>query len=231
MTEENKFISTKNNTQDKVQEFTEQKMEFDYLPWAPAWEIMMEIDPKASVTETFFEHYRLVEGKHQDFMVTEELPYQKTGNSSYVEVEVFMNGKKEKEIYPIMNHRNQDIPDPTMTQVNKSLKRAFVKALAKHGVGIHIYKGEDLPKIYRISIKEINNLDKIIDKFIEEFEIEDNDVVVQTIIDIANKEIKQDFDYLTEITKIEDMNEDQYGLFLRCFNAVKSKYEKDKKKK
>ena len=32
-----------------------------------------------------------------------------------------------------------------MTDVNKAIQRAFVKACARHGLGLYIYAGEDLP--------------------------------------------------------------------------------------
>lgn len=35
----------------------------------------------------------------------------------------------------------------TMTAVNKAIQRAFVKACARHGLGLYVYAGEDLPEI------------------------------------------------------------------------------------
>lgn len=224
-----KFSDIVEQTNKDVQNNVEQKNKYDYLPWAPAWEIMMMIDPNAKVTEKEFEHYQVVSGQHEDFLVKKLLPYQTTNNSSYVSVTVEMNGKEETEIYPVMDYKNQDIADPRMTQVNKSLKRAFVKALAKHGIGLYIYKGEDLPVINTISFKELEKLDSIIEKFIGENDIENKDKLITTVINIANKQISQDFNYLEPIDKLEKMNTDQYGLFMRCFNAVKDKTEKDKK--
>jgi hypothetical protein len=46
---------------------------------------------------------------------------------------------------PVMNHRNQPIPDPDAFQVNTAIMRCIVKGLALHGLGLYIYAGEDLP--------------------------------------------------------------------------------------
>jgi hypothetical protein len=46
---------------------------------------------------------------------------------------------------PVMDHRNQAIKNPNAFEVNKNMMRCLVKAIACHGLGIHIYAGEDLP--------------------------------------------------------------------------------------
>ena len=47
-----------------------------------------------------------------------------------------------------MDFRNKPIPAEQITSVdaNKSLKRCLVKACALHGLGLYIYRGEDLPE-------------------------------------------------------------------------------------
>ena len=50
-----------------------------------------------------------------------------------------------------------------MTAVNKAIQRAFVKACARHGLGLYVYAGEDLPESERkdINFDEIaNNCDR-----------------------------------------------------------------------
>ena len=45
-------------------------------------------------------------------------------------------------------NRNQAIlaGEVTSTQVNKAIQRALTKAIARHGVGLYVYAGEDLPE-------------------------------------------------------------------------------------
>jgi hypothetical protein len=47
-----------------------------------------------------------------------------------------------------MNFRNQSIGADavTSTDVNKAILRSLTKAYARHGLGLYIYAGEDLPE-------------------------------------------------------------------------------------
>jgi hypothetical protein len=46
-----------------------------------------------------------------------------------------------------MNHQNRCIPadKANMMDINKAIQRCTVKAIARHGLGLYIYAGEDLP--------------------------------------------------------------------------------------
>jgi len=51
------------------------------------------------------------------------------------------------QIHPVLDHRNQSITKPNAFQVNTSIQRCLVKAIAiATGIGLHIYAGEDLPE-------------------------------------------------------------------------------------
>ena len=47
-----------------------------------------------------------------------------------------------------MDHRNKSIPQASVTSfdVNKAIQRSLTKACARHGLGLYIYAGEDLPE-------------------------------------------------------------------------------------
>ena len=47
-----------------------------------------------------------------------------------------------------MDYRNASIPADkvTSTDVNKAIQRSLTKAVARHGLGLYIYAGEDLPE-------------------------------------------------------------------------------------
>ena len=49
---------------------------------------------------------------------------------------------------PVMDARNQSIPFDAVrsTDVNKAIQRSLTKACARHGLGLYIYAGEDLPE-------------------------------------------------------------------------------------
>ena len=50
-----------------------------------------------------------------------------------------------------MDFRNNSIPfeKVTSTDVNKAIQRSLTKAAARHGLGLYIYAGEDLPECER----------------------------------------------------------------------------------
>ena len=60
-----------------------------------------------------------------------------------------------------MDNRNNAVrvESVTLTAVNKAIQRAFVKACARHGLGLYIYAGEDLPDDDKTlpNVKEIMN--------------------------------------------------------------------------
>ena len=51
------------------------------------------------------------------------------------------------EYLPIMDMKNRSIPADSVTSfdVNKAIQRSLTKACARHGLGLYIYAGEDLP--------------------------------------------------------------------------------------
>ena len=61
---------------------------------------------------------------------------------SYVIVWVEVDGHRETEVYPVTNHSNRPIKNPSSFDVNSAIKRAFVKCCALHGLGISVFLGE-----------------------------------------------------------------------------------------
>ena len=53
--------------------------------------------------------------------------------------------------------------------VNKSIQRSLTKALARHGLGLYLYAGEDLPEIEieKISVKDAKILQNVVRNFDE----------------------------------------------------------------
>ena len=52
------------------------------------------------------------------------------------------------EYLPVMDYKNNSIPLERITSfdVNKAIQRSLTKAVARHGLGLYIYAGEDLPE-------------------------------------------------------------------------------------
>ena len=117
-------------------EHTEQKKtgytSLTYLSWAWAWQICKQNFPDA-----FYTIYENADGWN----------YHTDGRTAWVKTGVTINGLEHIEYLPVMNARNQSIvlEDVTSFDVNKAIQRSLTKALARHGLGLYIYAGEDLP--------------------------------------------------------------------------------------
>lgn len=198
-----------------------------YLSWATAHKIMKIIDPEAKIIEHEFEHYSVLSGQKKDFLITELKPYRQTGDGYMVQVSVELFGKTETENYAVINFRGQPVLKPTSTDINKALKRAFVKALAKHGVALYLYEGEDIPDQPKIDVKEIEKLEKLLAS-LDAITGNENK---KTLINTVNKYTKQDSRLGKKVKEISDMTYDQSGLFKIAANKIQQDFEKQSKKK
>ena len=114
-------------------EHTEKKNNLTYLSWAWAWQIVKTNFPDANYTI-----YEDANG----------IPYFTDGKTCWVKTGVTINGLEHIEYLPIMDFRNQSIPLEKVTSMdmNKAIQRSLTKACARHGLGLYIYAGEDLPE-------------------------------------------------------------------------------------
>ena len=111
---------------------TEKKNGLTYLAWAWAWQMVKENYPTASYTI-----YENAEG----------LNYHTDGRTCWVKTGVTIESLEHIEYLPVMDYRNASIPKDKVTSmdVNKAIQRSLTKACARHGLGLYIYAGEDLP--------------------------------------------------------------------------------------
>jgi len=116
---------------------TEKKGGLTYLSWAWAWETL-----KSNYPESFFTVYE-DKGEGRESGVN----YFQDGRTAWVKTGVTVEGIEHIEYLPIMDFKNKSIPldNVTSTDVNKAIQRSLTKAVARHGLGLYIYAGEDLP--------------------------------------------------------------------------------------
>ena len=112
----------------------EKKNGLSYLSWAFAWTEALKADPSANFHVESFTYDDVT------------LPFMKIGDTAMVWVSVTMFGQRRTCMLPVMDHRNKPIPKPDAFQVNTAIMRCLVKAIALHGLGLHIYAGEDFPE-------------------------------------------------------------------------------------
>ena len=112
---------------------TEKKNGLTYLSWAWAWAEVKKVDPEAT--------YTIYEDADGCF-------YHTDGRTAWVKTGVTIGGIEHIEYLPVMDYKNKSIPLENITSfdVNKAIQRSLTKACARHGLGLYIYAGEDLPE-------------------------------------------------------------------------------------
>ena len=114
----------------------ENKNGLSYLSWAYAWAEVKKLYPNAN--------YKIYERDTQFGLVN----YFTDGKTCWVKTGVIIGDLEHIEELPVMDYRNKSIllNNVTSFDVNKTIQRSLTKALARHGLGLYIYAGEDLPK-------------------------------------------------------------------------------------
>ena len=124
-------------------EHTEKKNGLTYLSWAWAWAEVKKRYPLS--------YYKIYEDENGR-------PYFTDGRTCWVKTGVVVAPASEAaaqgygiehiEYLPVMDYNNRSIPLEKVTSmdVNKSIQRSLTKACARHGLGLYIYAGEDLPE-------------------------------------------------------------------------------------
>jgi hypothetical protein len=128
--EDNYFLKLFNvNVSDKI----EKKNGLSYVSWVYAWAEVKKRFPDAT--------YRIYENANGWF-------YHTDGRTCWVKTGLTVNGIEHIEMLPVMDFKNRSIPADavTSTDVNKAIQRSLTKAAARHGIGLYVYAGEDLPE-------------------------------------------------------------------------------------
>ena len=113
-----------------VNRHIEKKGGFSYLSWPFAVAQLRLADPAATWEVRRFNG----------------LPYLASEAGNFVEVAVTVQGVTLSQIHPVLDGRNRPLLAPTAFDINTSLQRCLVKAIALHGLGLYVYAGEDLPQ-------------------------------------------------------------------------------------
>ena len=140
-----------------VSEMVEKKGQFSYLSWADAVDVLRQLKPEST--------WRVIKDEQTGW------PYTVTESGCFVEVEVTVDDIPLSQIHPILDNRNQTIEKPNAFQVNTSIQRCLANAIALHGLGLYLYRGEDLPDADGLTKEQNDELAKILSK------IEDGELV------------------------------------------------------
>jgi len=116
-----------------VSKKTEKKGGLTYLSWAWAWAELKKLHPDAEYTV-----YENADGWN----------YHTDGRTCWVKTGVKVEHVEHIEYLPVMDFKNKSIPLEQVSSfdVNKAIQRSLTKAIGRHGLGLYIYAGEDLPE-------------------------------------------------------------------------------------
>ena len=105
-----------------------------YISWAEAWALLKKEHPDA-----VYHVYENGDG----------LPYFADHTGGMVKVGVAVNNIEHVVWLPVMDNTKQhqaiEWLKITTFDINKAIQRAMTKAIAMHGLGLYVYRGEDIP--------------------------------------------------------------------------------------
>lgn len=168
-----------------VNDKTEQKNGLTYLSWAWAWAEVKKIDPEANYTI-----YENAVGWN----------YHTDGKTAWVKTGVTIGGIEHIEYLPVMDYKNRSIPIDNITSfdVNKAIQRSLTKACARHGLGLYIYAGEDLPEAERPVFTNDTEKQAEIKRLIQ---LTDTDTVVYLLS--MSRHFKKEFKSVDDMSGLE----------------------------
>ena len=114
-----------------VSDHLEKKGEFTYLSWPYAVAQLRLADPTAFWEVRRFDGAALPQDRDRLLRRGRRSP---------------SRASRLSQIHPVLDGKNRPIFEPTAFDINTSIQRCLVKAIALHGLGLYVYAGEDLPE-------------------------------------------------------------------------------------
>lgn len=181
-----------------VNERVEKKNGLSYLSWPYAWAEVKKLYPSAN--------YKVYETESGCIYFTD-------GKTCWVKTGVTIDDLEHIEYLPVMDYRNKSIllENITSFDVNKSIQRSLTKALARHGLGLYIYAGEDLPEIEteRIAQKDAVILKNMVNKMDSEGAIYSMILKRYEVKNFKDLTLKQYQDILSGLNEMARRNEER----------------------
>ena len=197
---------------------TEKKSNLTYLSWAWAWGELKKSYPDASYTIYENEIDDLLVHGEQAFPIKRTVNYFTDGRTSWVKVGVTVDGQEHIEMLPVMDHRNKSIALNAIDSfaVNKTIQRALTKAIARHGLGLYIYAGEDLPE----TVKEDQHNEHVLSAFqlaLDNYQLKNGVSLTQTFEDL--QELTKGA--VKDVPTFQAANDNQKAYIIQYLNTTK----------
>ena len=191
-----------------VNDHVEKKNGLSYLSWPYAWAEMKKRFPAAN--------YKVYETESGCIYFTD-------GKTCWVKTGVEIAGLEHIEYLPIMDYKNKSISLENITSfdVNKSIQRSLTKALARHGLGLYLYAGEDFPEIEieKISAKDAKILQNVVRNF------DEPDKLYATLLKKYNVSSFKELTVKQRVEILDGLN----GLRARAASGRNSEFDKQEK--
>ena len=152
-----------------------------YLSWSNAWTLLMSRYPWST------EKYKVI--RYDDGTVEVRCTV------------TVSNGKdsfKRTQFLPCMNSKNQAINAPDARHISDTKQRCLVKCLSKFGLGLHLYNGDELPRLEKAENILVGNItDEQVMELTERLKATDSEVdkflgffAVKTLEDLPAQKYK-----------------------------------------
>lgn len=202
----------------------EKKNGLTYLSWSYAWAEVKKLYPTAQ--------YHVYERDTQWGPVN----YFTDGRTCWVKVGVTIEGLEYIEMLPIMDYRNKAIPLDKVTScdANKTIQRAITKAIARHGLGLYVYAGEDYPDT--APTQSVQTLVKAAPAA-QPAQAKDKRPVTKQMVDIIKDTIKEHGvteDFILKaykVCKLEDLRIYQFNHIKQNIEKLKTMFDAKRKKR
>lgn len=198
-------------------DMTEQKGGLTYLSWPHAWKELKKLYPRSYYTVyqndlewNYFTDNRYCWVKTGVTVVTDDF-----------EVEHI-------EYLPVMDYKNRAIPADMVTSfdVNKAIQRSLTKAVARHGLGLYIYAGEDLPDEADGSVEDRKKAAKT-DKEIRKAKPESGESqdLMKELLKVAMGKgyAKEDICHIIKVEELTTLSDDRLKAGIKYFEAAEPK--------
>jgi hypothetical protein len=154
MMDKNKVFETLNSID--VNAMCEQKSGKTYLSWAHAWSEVKKKYPDAQYEVEMFDGFPYIYDELTGYMCFVNVTIDGLNHRMWLAVMDGANNamKADRYSYKVKEWENgratgkfidKWVEPATMFDINKTIMRCLVKALAMHGLGLYIYAGEDMP--------------------------------------------------------------------------------------
>ena len=173
---ENKYDFKKLNNIN-VDHLVQKKGRFNYVSWSDVWTLFLQHDQNAVF------HYGIPQEYNESVMVS-------------VTVQAF--GKTLSEQLPVMIN-NRAVKKPDAKQINDAQKRCLAKCIALFGLGLYVFRGEDL---FSLSIEDQIN---------EAYEDGGMELLKKVFNQMTASERKEALPFINKIKKEEEKDGTENG--------------------